>query len=246
MKFVLSHGKKVLIIGLALLVAGASIVSALLLFPRTETVMSESVDTTTVWSYNSQKFRAEEGYWLDLSILSNASSTIHVIGQTTGEIFKVDGTAYVYTVRITAGDVYQVQVENKANYNYWFSTVYVDNHIFGNFHLMRTPTYFFDLLMLGVNLLTAGFLIIPSVAFFEHRTRQRAKLLYQCQRCGKTVQTGIQTCPFCKLDLTKYWVTCKYCGKFYDSHLEKCPKCGAETHYSPELSPSKPQEPNVR
>jgi RNA polymerase subunit RPABC4/transcription elongation factor Spt4 len=151
------------------------------------------------------------------------------VGQTVGEIFRVDGTSYMYKVQITLGDVYQVQVENKANYYYWFSYIRVNNHVSGNFDLKRAPYNFFEILPAGFVLIAIGLLIIPSVAYLEHRARQEAKLLYQCQRCGKTVRIGMEKCPYCKIDLTKYWTTCKYCGKFYDSHLERCPKCGAET-----------------
>ena len=228
MKFTLSYAKKILILGAVSLVLGSSTIAILLVSTQPENIMKRTVDLTTAGSYLSDKFRSEKGCWLDLNISSNASSTIHVVGQTVGEIFRVDGTTYQYRVQILAGDVYQVQVENKANYWHYFSYIQVNNHISGNFDLRRTPNYFFALLPLGWVLVAVGLLTIPIVTYFEYDARQKAKLLYQCQRCGKAVQIGKQTCPFCKLDLTKYWITCKYCGRFYDSHLEKCPKCGAE------------------
>jgi len=226
-----SYAKKLLVLGIALLIVGSVIVVALTFFFQTEIVTVTSVDMTTTGSYLSDRFRSESGYWLDLSISSNASSTIHVKGQTVGEVFKVDGTTYVYTVPIHQGDVYQIQVENKANYYDWgtFRTVYVNNHISGNFYLKRSPVYLFPLMTLGGIFIAIGIVVIPVSLYVEHNARQRAESIFKCQRCGRNVHIGLETCPFCKLDLTKYWVTCKYCGKFYDSHLEKCPKCGAES-----------------
>lgn len=217
-----------------LLIVGSLMIVALLFFIQPETAIATTMDTTTTGSYVSDKFRAEAKYWLEIDISSNASSTIHIIGQTTGEVFKVDGTTYKYTVQIQTGDVYQVQVENKANWYDWWdifhtSPHYVNNHMYGDFYLKRTPTYFFQVMPLGVALLTVGLLMIPSVIYVEYRARQKAKSLYECPRCKREVSIGLEVCPYCKLDLTKYWVRCKYCNKFYDSHLEKCPKCGAET-----------------
>jgi len=230
LNFKVPYLKKLLFLGIALLIIGSLMISVFSLFIQTETVVAPAVDITTTGSYYSDKFRAENGYWLDLDISSNVSSTIRVMGQTVGEVFKVDGTTYKYTVRISKGDVYQVQVENKANWFDWSHTrmVYVNNHISGNFYLKRTSTYFFQIMALGVVLLAVGFLMIPSMIYVEHRAGQRAKSLYECPRCKKEVSIGLEVCPYCKLDLTKYWITCKYCNKFYDSHLGKCPKCGAE------------------
>jgi len=229
LNFTVSYAKKLFILGLILLVIGLSIISYLFLFPHTETVSQTSVDMTTTGSYFSDKFRAESGYWLDLDINSSGASTIHVNGQTVGEIFRVDGTTYKYSVSISSGDVYQVQVENKAGHYSWFTWIPDENYITGNFYLKRTSVYFFQLMPIGAILLAVGSLIVPITIYTEYNTRQRAKLLYKCPRCGKEVQIGLETCPYCKLDLTKYWIRCKYCNKFYDSHLEKCPKCGAET-----------------
>jgi RNA polymerase subunit RPABC4/transcription elongation factor Spt4 len=228
--FTVSYAKKSMTLGLIVLVIGISVISFLLLFPHTDTVIQNSIDVTTTGIYSSDKFRAESGYWLDLDINSSGVSTIHVVGQTVGEIFRVDGTTYKYNVSISSGDVYQVQVENKAgHYEYIIIWVPDENHIAGSFYLKRTAAYFFQLLPVGAILLAVGSLIIPITVYVEYNARQRAKLLYKCPRCGKEVNIGLEICPYCKLDLTKYWVRCKYCNKFYDSHLEKCPKCGAET-----------------
>jgi hypothetical protein len=231
MNFTLSYAKKILILGIVLLVLGSSTVAILLLFTQPETITKGTVDLTTTGSYFSDKFRSEAGYWLDLNIKSAGSSTIHVSGQTVGEVFKVDGTVYDYTVPISTSDVYQIQVENKAGHSEWFGFTWVpDSNTFsGNFSLEKKPDYFFKLLPLGGIMLALGLLTIPTMSYMEYRARQRAKMLYDCPRCKREVQIGLQTCPYCKLDLTKYWITCKYCNKFYDSHLEKCPKCGAET-----------------
>lgn len=231
LNFSFKYARKLLILGVALLIVGLLIISVLLLFTQPETVSEAPVDTTTTGSYFSEKFRAESGYWLDLDISSSGASTIHILGQTVGEIFKVDGTTYRYRVQTSKGDVYQVQVENKAGHTEWFGFVWVpdENHITGIFYLKRTPTYFYQLMAFGAIMLTAGLLTVPAVIYMEYRARQRAKLIYECPRCGKEVQIGSEVCPYCKLDLTKYWVRCKYCNKLYDSHLEKCPRCGAET-----------------
>ncbi len=231
MKFTLVYFKKVMSIGLVLLVIGSSVISALLLFTTPQVVAGGSVDVTTQGSYFSDKIRSESGDWFEFDIISSGASSIHVIGQTVGEVFNVDGTTYKYSVPIPSGDVYQVQVENKAGHYEWVIIwVADDNHISGNLYLKRTPAYFFQLLPLGAILLAVGLVMIPSVVYMEYRARRGAKLLYRCPRCGKEVQIGLEACPFCKLDLTKYWVRCKYCNRFYDSHLEKCPKCGAETN----------------
>jgi hypothetical protein len=47
---------------------------------------------------------------------------LHVDGQIVGEIFGLAGTVYKYQVKVSASDVYQVQVENKAGH-YNFSLV---------------------------------------------------------------------------------------------------------------------------
>ena len=230
--FTVSYVKKLLTLGIILLVAGALIISLLLLLTKPETFGETSVDLTTKGSYFSEKFRLESGNRIDLDINSSGSSTIHVIGQTVGEVFKVDGTTYKYSVPISTGDVYQVQVENKAGHYEWI-IIWTpdDNHISGKFDLRREPSYYFQLIPLGLISIAVGLAIIPSMSYVEYKARQRAKLLYPCPRCTKEVQIGLQTCPYCKLDLTKYWVRCKYCNKFYDSHLEKCPKCSAETQF---------------
>jgi len=224
------YAKKLLILGVALLITGLIIIGVLLLFPQIETVSQTSVDMTTTGSYFSDKFRAESGYWLDLDISSTGPSTVHIVGQTVGEIFKVDGSTYKYSILINRGDVYQVQVENKAgHYEFFFFWTPDENHISGNFYLKRTPAYFYQLMSFGAIILVVGLLIVPVVIYMEYRTRQKAKLEYECPRCGKTVSIGLEVCPYCKIDLTKYWVRCKYCKKLYDAHYEKCPRCGALT-----------------
>jgi len=227
--FTVPYVKKLLTLGIILLVTGALIISLLLLLTKPETFGETSVDLTTKGLYLSEKFRLESGNQIDIDINSSGSSTLHVIGQTVGEVFKVDGTAYKYSVPISTGDVYQLQVENKAgHYEWWVIWTPDDNHISGKFYLRRQPLYYFQLVLLGLISVAVGLAIIPSMSYVEYRARQRAKLVYKCQRCGREVQIGLETCPYCKLDLTKYWIRCKYCNKFYDSHLEKCPKCGAE------------------
>jgi len=147
-------------------------------------------------------------------------------------IFHLNGTVYKYTVPISAGDVYQIKVENRAGHNegswpfsYW---VQDSNHYSGNLFLKRTPDYLSQLMKVGAVLVILGSLLIPSVFLAEYKARQRASLLYECPRCQKQVKVGLSTCPYCRIDLTRYWIKCKYCGKLYDSHLGKCSKCGAE------------------
>jgi len=103
-------------------------------------------------------------------------------------VFKVDGTTYEYTVHIPNGDVYQVQVENKAGHWDWFSWISEDNHISGNFCLKRTPSYFLQIMLLGGILLAVGSLMIPSSIYVEYRARQRAKSIYECPRCKRAVR----------------------------------------------------------
>lgn len=218
-----------LILSIVLLAAGLSSLLAGFLAPNNETLTLTTVDTTTKGSYSSNKFRAEVGYWLVLDLSSSGPSTLRVVGQSAGEIFKIDGTTYKYTVTITAGDVYQVIVDNKAgHYEFFIFWTVDDNHYLGNLYLKATPSYLFPLKTMGEVLPIVGGLFIVGSVLLEYETRRRAKSVYGCPRCGKMVGTGLSTCPYCKIDLTKYWIRCKYCGKLYDSHLEKCPKCGAE------------------
>jgi len=104
---------------IVLIALGLSVIVILTSFPQVETVTQNSFDLTTKQSYFSDRFRAESGYWLDLDITSTGASAVHVSGQVVGEIFKVEGTIYRYTVSIPQGDVYQIQVENKAGHYEW-------------------------------------------------------------------------------------------------------------------------------
>lgn len=228
--FTFPYAKKLLILGVILSITGLVIIGVLLSFPQVETVYQTSVDITTTGWYNSDKFRAESGYWLDLDISSSGQSILHIVGQTVGEISKVEGSTYKYSIMISRGDVYQVQVENKeGHYELLFFWTPHENHFTGSFLLKRTPAYSYHLMSFGAILFVVGLVIVPAVIYMEYRTRQKAKLEYECPRCGKTVSIGLEVCPYCKLDLTKYWVRCKYCKKFYDSHYDKCPRCGAPT-----------------
>jgi len=87
--------------------------------------------------------------------------------------------------------------------------------------------YAFYGITVGIPLGIIGVIVVSSAVYLEYETRRKAKLEYQCPSCGKTVSVGLEVCPYCKLDLTKYWVRCKYCKKLYDSHYDKCPRCGA-------------------
>jgi RNA polymerase subunit RPABC4/transcription elongation factor Spt4 len=207
---------------------GLTIIAFLLLFPQTEIVSQTIIDTTITGWYNSEKFRAESGYWLDLDMSSTGASALHVVGQTVGEVFRVEGSTYKYAVPISRGDVYQVQVENKAgHYEFLFIWTPDENQIIGNFYLKKKPDNFYQLLSFGVIMLVVGLVMVPTVIYKEYRARQIAKLTYECPRCGKKISIGLEKCPYCKIDLTKYWVRCKYCNKLYDSHYDRCPRCGA-------------------
>ncbi len=214
-----------------MLIAGIIIIGVLFSFPQVETVYQISVDITTTGWYNSDKFRAESGCWRDIDISSTEASALHIVGQTVGEIFTVEGSTYKYSVSISRGDVYQVQVENKHGHHEWFGFVWVpdENHFSGNFHLKRTPEYYYSFLLSGAIILVIGLVLIPSVSYMEYQARQKAKREYECPRCRKTVSVGLKVCPYCKLDLTKYWVRCKYCKRLYDSHYDRCPRCGSPT-----------------
>ena len=169
--FTFPYAKKILILGVILFVTG--LVSIVLLFstPQVETAYQTSVDMTTRGWYNSDKFRAEDGYWLDLAISSSEPSALHIVGQTVGKVFKVEGSVYEYRVRISTSDVYQVQVENKAGH--------ARMHIIGNFKLRRTPIHYHQLLLVDAIMLAVGLVMIPAVIYMEHRARQKAKLEYE-------------------------------------------------------------------
>lgn len=175
--FTFSYAKKFLVLGVILFVTG--LVSIVLLFspPQVETAYQTSVDITTKGWYNSDKFRAEDRYWLDLDISSTGPSALHIVGQTVGEVFKVEGSVYEYSVKILTMAVYQVQVENKAGH---YELIYIwtldENHIIGNFKLRRTPTHSHQLLSVDAIMLALGLVMIPSVIYMEHRARQKAKL----------------------------------------------------------------------
>ena len=136
--------------------------------------------TTRGW-YNSDKFRAEDGYWLDLAISSSGSSALRIVGQTVGEVFKVEGSVYEDSVRISTSDVYQVQVENKAGH---YEEIYIwtldENHIIGNFKLRRTPIHYHQLLSVDAIMLAVGLVMILAVIYMGYRARQKAKPEYGC------------------------------------------------------------------
>lgn len=175
--FTFPYAKKFLILGVILFVTG--LVSIVLLFstPQVETAYQTSVDITTKGWYNSDKFRAEDGYWLDLDISSTGLGALHIVGQTVGEVFKVEGSVYEYSVKVLTSDVYQVQVENKAGHH---ELIYIwtldEKHIIGNFKLRRTPTHSHQLLSVDAIVLALGLVMIPSVIYMKHRARQKAKL----------------------------------------------------------------------
>jgi len=228
--FTFPYAKKLLILGGVLFTTGVVMVAFLLSFPQVETAYQATFDMTTKGWYSSDKFRAEGGYWLDLDVSSTGPSILHVVGQTVGEIFKVEGSTYKYSVPIPRGDVYQVQVENKAgHYELLFFWTPDENRFSGNFCLKRRTANFYQLVSSSVTMFVITSAIVPSVIYMEYRARQRAKSTYGCPRCDKTVSIGLEKCPYCKIDLTKYWVRCKYCKKLYDSHFEECPRCGAST-----------------
>jgi RNA polymerase subunit RPABC4/transcription elongation factor Spt4 len=229
--FVLPYAKKLFTLGVILLTAGTVVIGFLLLFPQAETVYQATVGVTTTGWFYSDKFRAEKGFWLELDISSTGPSILHVSGQAVGEIYNVEGSTYKYNIRIPAGDVYQVQVENKAGHSEWFGFVWVadENTFTGAFDLKRTPAYIPQLYLFSLVMLAAGALVVPTIIYMEYRERKRAKSVYECPRCKREVNIGLETCPYCKLDLTKYWVRCQYCKKLYDSHYDECPRCGSPT-----------------
>jgi hypothetical protein len=128
---------------------GSVIIVFLSLFPQTEIVSQTAIDTTITGWYFSEKFRAESGYWLDLDISSTGASVLHVVGQIVGEVFRVEGSTYKYTVPISGDDVYQVQVENKAGHFEFFTWVPHENHIIGNFYLKKSQKISINCCRLG-------------------------------------------------------------------------------------------------
>jgi len=75
-----------------------------------------------------------------LDISSTGPSALHIVGQTVGEVFKVEGSVYEYSVKILTSAVYQVQVENKAGH---YELIYIwtldENHIIGNACMQTWP-----------------------------------------------------------------------------------------------------------
>lgn len=220
--------KKLLVFGIALLVIGLLLVISLNLFKPVEEVMKQDVDVTIKWKYYiTDRFRVESGSWLNLN-LGCAQSALSVEGQTVGEIYRVEGMTYDYKIPIQSGDVYFITIEDKNVTYGFFSAVWGECHILGEFSVTRTPSYVSPLETVGAVFLVIGSIILPVGLLVEFRTRWIAKRVFPCPNCRREVRVGFSSCPYCKLDLTKYWIACKYCGKLYDSHLGKCPKCGAD------------------
>lgn len=207
---------------------GLSVVGLLTYFPQVETITQNSFDLTTKQSYFSDRFRAESGYWLDLDITSNGASVVHVSGQVAGEIFKVEGTAYKYSVKIPQGDVYQVQVENKMGHYEWLIIWTPDeNHFGGNFYLRRSASYVLPLYITAFALVGVGSLLLTFSVIGYQKDKRKAEMSRKCPQCGQTVAIDKTLCPYCAFDVTKS-VRCKHCNALYESSLYKCPNCGAK------------------
>jgi len=219
--------KKLSVFGIVLIVLGLSLVGLLLCFSPIEMVTQNSFDLTTKQSYFSDRFRAERGYWLDLDVTSDGASAVHVSGQVVGEIFKVEGTAYEYSVWIPQGDVYQVQVENKmGHYELLFFWTPDENHFSGNYYLKRDAWYVLPSYITTFALVGVGSLMLTISVLGYRKEKQKAEMSRKCPQCGQTVAIDKKVCPYCGFDVTKS-VRCKHCNALYDSSLYKCPHCGA-------------------
>jgi len=220
--------KKLSLLGIVLIALGLSVIVFLTSLSHIETVNQNTFDLSTKQSYYSDRFRAESGYWLDLDIATNGASAVHVSGQVVGEIFKVEGTAYKYSVRIPQGDVYQVQVENKMGHYEWLIIWTPDeNHFSGNFYLKRNAWYVLPSYITAFALVGVGSLVLAFSVMGYQKDKRKAELSRKCPQCGQTVAIDKTLCPYCGFDVTKS-VRCKHCDALYDSSLYKCPHCGAK------------------
>ncbi len=217
------------LLGVALIILSLCVIALLAYFRPVETINHQSVDLTTQQSYYSDKFRAERGDWFDLDITSEGASVVHVSGQVVGEIFKVEGTTYKYTVSISQGDVYQVQVENKKGHSEWFGFSWVpeDNHITGNLYLKGIAAYVEPMDIAAVILSAIGIVLVASSVMLFMQQRKKTERSRVCPQCRQTVAKDKAVCPYCGFDVTKS-VRCKHCDTIYDSTLYKCPNCGAK------------------
>lgn len=221
--------KTLFIVGVVLVIAASLMMSILFSFPQIETLKQVEVNFLTRYSYYSENFRAENGYWLDLDIHTTDASTLIVRGQQTGDIYQVSGDTFQYRIFIPVGDVYEVIVANNdKGHWHWFTWIDpIEINVTGNFYLRRTPTYCNVLMYSTVGMLLIGALATPLSIYVDYRTKQIAKSSRKCPRCGYTVSIGTKVCPNCGIDLMKYWIKCKYCRKLYNIDLGKCPYCGA-------------------
>lgn len=220
--------KKSLFIGIILLGLGLLIIGLVAYLQPKDTFKLFSFDVATTQSYYSDKFNGETGDLLHLEINTNGSSVVHVTGQVVGEIFKVQGTAYSYEVRINQEDIYQVQVENKAgHYEFFFFWTPDDNHIVGNVFDSRTAAYVTPLNITSIIVVVIG-LVVSAISLFQYlQEKHKVERSRKCPQCGQIVKKDNPICPYCGFDVTKS-IRCKHCNAIYSSSLFICPVCGAK------------------
>jgi predicted RNA-binding Zn-ribbon protein involved in translation (DUF1610 family) len=220
--------KKLLSSGFLLIVCGVLIIVVLATIHPVNTVSRQSFDLVTKPSFFTQQFRSEDGDSLSLDISTSGSSEVHVRGQVVGEMFKVAGTRYQYTIPITEGDVYQIEIRNMVgHYENIFFWVLDDNHFVGSYNVKRVASYVLPLNVVGIALIGLGVLALFISANRMLSEKHKAEMSRKCPQCGQAVSINKTTCPYCGFDVTKS-VRCKHCNALYDSSLYKCPNCGAK------------------
>lgn len=220
--------KKLLLVGIILIVLGFAVFVTLEFVPKLEAVNQQTFDLTTKPSYFSEPFHGERGDSLDLDITTSGQSEVVIRGQVVGEVFRVGGTRYQYSYPISKGDVYQMEIRNMVGH--WediFTWVLDDNHFSGSLYFRRTAFYVLPLTVLGFALIIIGGVAIPLGVYGILVEKRKARMSRVCPQCRQTVSIERTVCPHCGFDITKS-VRCKFCDALYDSSLIRCPNCGAK------------------
>ncbi len=134
-------------------------------FNPSETVAPDTFNLKTHDLYfNSYTVWGGEGYWFNINITTDGPSILRIKGEYQGDYFTDQGTAYHYTIKLSQGDDWMVQVENaKGSYNgsAWVSD---EIHIQGDWSLNKPASYVTPLSLIGGSLIVAGALFLTLLA----------------------------------------------------------------------------------
>jgi hypothetical protein len=184
------HGKRFfLILGLVLLVVGASLIISHLLIIRPDRIFADSVQRTSILDYVSPSFHAEKGDLLEFDLTSSNCSVLRLVSQGGATVYLVNnynvqafvnGAIYNQSLQINATTDYTVALENWAehaldpNARMGGTIVYDNNTFSGSFYLMRTPAYSPQILLSGEALLAAscGVLLVPVLSYFRFKAKR--------------------------------------------------------------------------